>query len=62
MFFFIFIYTDERRVFVHCLFHDHRHSFFKDLFKMTAWVKDFKIIPEFRILKRTFHRKSASKC
>ena len=27
-----------------------------------AWVKVFRIIPEFRILKLTFHRKSASKC
>ena len=27
-----------------------------------AWVKVFRIIPEFRILLLTFHRKSASKC
>ena len=27
-----------------------------------AWVKVFKINPEFRILRLTFHRKSASKC
>ena len=27
-----------------------------------AWVKVFRIIPEFRILRLTFHRKSASKC
>ena len=27
-----------------------------------AWVKVFMIIPEFRILRLTFHRKSASKC
>ena len=27
-----------------------------------AWVKAFSIIPEFRILRLTFHRKSASKC
>ena len=27
-----------------------------------AWVKVFRINPEFRILKLTFHRKSASKC
>ena len=26
------------------------------------WVKVFRIIPEFRILRLTFHRKSASKC
>ena len=26
-----------------------------------AWVKAFRIIPEFRILRLTFHRKSASK-
>ena len=29
---------------------------------MHAWVKVFRIIPEFRILRLTFHRKSASKC
>ena len=28
----------------------------------TAWVKVFRIIPEFSILRLTFHRKSASKC
>ena len=27
-----------------------------------TWVKVFSIIPEFRILRLTFHRKSASKC
>ena len=27
-----------------------------------TWVKVFRIIPEFRILRLTFHRKSASKC
>ena len=27
-----------------------------------SWVKVFRIIPEFRILRLTFHRKSASKC
>ena len=27
-----------------------------------AWVKVFGIFPEFRILRLTFHRKSASKC
>ena len=27
-----------------------------------AWVKVFRVIPEFRILRLTFHRKSASKC
>ena len=27
-----------------------------------AWVKVFKINPEFRILRLSFHRKSASKC
>ena len=27
-----------------------------------VWVKVFRIIPEFRILRLTFHRKSASKC
>ena len=30
--------------------------------KITPWVKVFRIIPEFRILRLTFHRKSASKC
>ena len=29
---------------------------------VNAWVKVFRIIPEFRILGLTFHRKSASKC
>ena len=29
---------------------------------MYACVKIFRIIPEFRILRLTFHRKSASKC
>ena len=36
-----------------------------DHFSSTAnntWVKVFRIIPEFRILRLTFHRKSASKC
>ena len=27
-----------------------------------TWVKVFRIIPEFRILRLTFQRKSASKC
>ena len=27
-----------------------------------AWVKVYRIIPEFRILRLTFHRKTASKC
>ena len=30
--------------------------------KLCAWVKVFRIISEFRILRLTFHRKSASKC
>ena len=29
---------------------------------MISWVKVFRIIPEFRILRLNFHRKSASKC
>ena len=29
---------------------------------ISAWVKVFRSIPEFRILRLTFHRKSASKC
>ena len=34
------------------------------LYKSTraTWVKVFRIIPQFRILRLTFHRKSASKC
>ena len=28
----------------------------------SSWVKVFRIISEFRILRLTFHRKSASKC
>ena len=31
-------------------------------FIFTTWVKVFRIIPEFKILRLTFHRKSASKC
>ena len=31
-------------------------------FIFTIWVKAFRIYPEFRILRLTFHRKSASKC
>ena len=27
-----------------------------------TWVKVFRIVPEFRILRLTFHKKSASKC
>ena len=30
--------------------------------RIYAWVKSFRIIPEFRILRLTFYRKSASKC
>ena len=30
-------------------------------YSCNAWVKVFRIIPEFRILRLTFHRKSASK-
>ena len=30
--------------------------------KITAWVKVFRIIPEFKILRLTFQRKAASKC
>ena len=29
---------------------------------LKSWMKVFRIIPEFRILSLTFHRKSASKC
>ena len=29
--------------------------------RIQAWVKVFRIIPEFRILRLTFHRKSATK-
>ena len=32
------------------------------LLSYSAWVKVSGIIPEFRILRLTFHRKSASKC
>ena len=34
----------------------------KGKYQVPTWVKVFRIIPEFRILRRTFHRKSASKC
>ena len=30
--------------------------------QVCTWVSIFRIIPEFRILRLTFHRKSASKC
>ena len=32
------------------------------VYLLDTWVKVFRIIPEFRILRLTFHRKSASKC
>ena len=32
------------------------------LLLILLWVKVFRIIPEFRILRLTFYRKSASKC
>ena len=35
---------------------------FNEGFYAYAWVEVFRIIPEFRILRLTFHRKSASKC
>ena len=35
---------------------------FKDDHFHSIWVKVFRIIPEFSILRLTFHRKSASKC
>ena len=28
----------------------------------TTWVKIFRVVSEFRILRLTFHRKSVSKC
>ena len=31
-------------------------------FKYKVWVKFLRIVPEFTILRLTFHRKSASKC
>ena len=34
---------------------------FENVFSVT-WVKVFRNIPEFRILRLTFHRKTASKC
>ena len=37
-------------------------SKFNDGFCAYAWMKVFRINPEFRILRLTFHRKSASKC
>ena len=30
--------------------------------RINSWVKVFRIFPEFRILRLTFHRKSATKC
>ena len=35
---------------------------FKGSFWVNVWVKHFRINPEFRILRLTLHRKSASKC
>ena len=37
------------------------NDYLKDL-GVSSWVKVFRIIPEFRILRATFHRKSATKC
>ena len=34
----------------------------KLMVSQTTWMKAFRIIPEFRILRLTSHRKSASKC
>ena len=34
---------------------------YDDIWYKLAWVKVFRIIPEFRVLRLTFHRKSASK-
>ena len=39
-----------------------RHEITLLLILCHAWMKVFRIIPEFRILRLTFHRKSASKC
>ena len=33
-----------------------------EIHHILAWVKVFRINPEFRILRQTFHRKSAPKC
>ena len=33
-----------------------------EILEISPWVKVFSINPEFRILRLTFHRKSASKC
>ena len=38
------------------------HNYLKTGFMLLSWVKVFRIIPEFKILRLTFHRKSASKC
>ena len=34
----------------------------RDRLVYISWLKIFRIIPEYRILRLTFHRKSASKC
>ena len=54
---------------VKCLVYWHFATFFtkrptKNLQQMIhlTWMKVFRIIPEFRILRLTFYRKSASKC
>ena len=36
--------------------------FFNSSVQICEWAKVFRIIPELRILRLTFHRKSASKC
>ena len=45
-------------VFIH-LFTPHNYCII--VVKISAWMKVFRIVPEFRILRLTFHRKSASK-
>ena len=37
-------------------------TYYTFLVTVNAWVKVFRINPEFRILRLTFHRKSASNC
>ena len=42
---------------------DIRHKVLSgSVLRINSWVKVFRIFPEFRILRLTFHRKSASKC
>ena len=51
---------------ISCMFHSYLQNlpnmYISISHALNSWVKVFRINPEFRILRLTFHRKSASKC